>query len=258
MSATALRLRDLPAGARLGITCLLLVNLGGFVAAAAHLFEHHGPRDGKQGFSLDDVRGAYHGIARRAPLLEVLEAGHPDEFDAGALQAEEREFLLGWLRSERITEDYDDLDLDPPPADVLDQSCLPCHSRKASAPLRADPVLDYWDDVKPVAFSTEVAPTSTAILVASTHTHAIALATIGLLLLLLLHLTAWTPRLTGPLSFLMGLGLLVDLGAMWLTRLSTAYAWLIAAGGTLFSGAVVLATFMLLVDLWRSTPSTKP
>ena len=251
MSPSILRLRGLPVSARLGLSLLLLVNLGGFGASAAHLAKHHGPRDGKDGFTIDDVRGAYHGISRRAPLLEALENGHPDEADSGALLPAERELLLAWLRSDRITEDYDDLDLDPPPADLLDQACLPCHSRNAEQALRAEPMLEYWDDVKPVAFTSEVAATSTDILIASTHTHAIGLASLGLVLVLLLHLTAWSGWLTGGLSLLIGLGLSIDLAGMWLARESAVFVWAIVAGGTIFSASVVLASLVLLLDLWR-------
>lgn len=255
MPAHGLRLRELPFGARLGLSLLLLVNLGGFTAAAMHLVEHHQNRDGQAGLAIADIEGAYHGVARIAPLRTVLEAGHPSELAPELLAADARAALLAWVLGERITEDYDNLDLDPPPADRLDQSCLPCHSRNASPDKKVAPYLDYWDDVKPLAFSSEVQPVSTAILIASTHTHAIGLASISLVFCLLLALSSWPRGLTSLLSLLIGSGLAIDLSAMWLMRSSPSFVYALLAGGWMFNAAIGLSSILLLCDLWR--PKTR-
>jgi hypothetical protein len=239
---------------------LLLVNLGGFLAGGLHLVEHHSNRDGKEGLSVDDIQGAYHGVSRVAPLRTALERGHPDDVAAGVLAPDRRAKLLAWLASERITEDYDNLDLDPPPADVLDQACLACHSRNADGAKKVEPFLDYWDDVKAVAFSSEVKPVSEAILLASTHTHAIALASVALVLALLLALTAWPARLAGLVIFLVGSGLAADIASMWLARSSATWIWLLLAGGWTFNVGVLAASLLILIDLWRprSLPGSPP
>ncbi len=252
--APRFRLRSLPFSARAGLSLLLLVNLGGFLAGGLHLVEHHSNRDGQEGLSLADIQGAYHGVSRVAPLRTALEGGHPDEVAAGALSADRRAMLLTWLASERITEDYDNLDLDPPPADVLDEACLTCHSRNAEGAKKAEPFLDYWDDVKPLAFSSEVKPVSTAILLASTHTHAIALATIALVLALLLAFTTWSGRLTGLVTLVAGAGLAADIASMWLARDSAAFVWLLMAGGWMFNGGIAAACALILIDLWFGVP----
>ncbi len=251
MSSSELRLRSLPLLARAGLSLLLLVNLGGFLAGGLHLVEHHSNRDGREGITFDDLQGAYHGVSRVAPLRTALEDEHPDELVADILSTEHRSMLLAWLASERITEDYDSLDLDPPPADVIDQACFACHSRNAEGAKKAEPFLDYWDDVKPLAFSSQVEPTSEAILLASTHTHAIALATIAIVLVLLLAATASPGWLTGLVTLAAGAGLAADIAAMWLARTSAAFVWLVLAGGWTFNAAVLLGSLLVLFELWR-------
>lgn len=59
---TTWRLRDLTLPGRLGVTCLLLVIAGGLWASMEHLEDHHENRDSKPGVSLNDLKGAYHGV----------------------------------------------------------------------------------------------------------------------------------------------------------------------------------------------------
>jgi hypothetical protein len=238
---------------RLGLSLLLCVNLGGFAASGLYLVQHHDNRDERAGFTLDDVRGHYRGVERRAPLLVALERGHPAELDgAPELDTTRREMLIAWLAGDRISEDFDDLDLgDDAPAEVLAASCLGCHARNADDPLGRALPLEYWDDVRDLAFSREVSPVSDEILLASTHTHAIALGTTSLLLVCLLALTGWPRALKSALALGAGGGLALDLGCWWLAPHSDLAVHGIVIGGVLFAGSVGLVLLAILVDLWR-------
>ena len=231
---------------RLGLTCLVLVLLGGLVAAATHLWQHHEMRDERPGLTLDDLTGAYHGIRAKAPLLTALERGHPDD-----LEAADHDALLAWLTGDRLTEDYDSLTLgDRAPAEILDRHCLECHARDAQDPIGKQLPLEYWDDVKAVAFSREVAPTSSEIVISSAHTHALGMGTMSVIALLLAWATRWPRGLVGLLSLGSGLGLLCDLGS-WLP--SREAAWLVpvlAASGAIWMTATALLLVLVLADLW--------
>jgi len=255
MKGAPFRLRELPFAIRLSITCLVLVNLGGYLASGLFVRAHHANRDERAGLSLVDLEGAYHGVRSGSALVLALEANHPSELGdiAGAPQnAEaERRALLDWLASERISEDYDNLDLDPAPADLLDALCLPCHSRNAPEDARAEPLLDFWDDVRPLAFSRELAPVDAKILLASTHAHAIALATITLLVVLLTCATAWPEPLKGGLALAASAGLLVDLASWWLARESAPLVKLVVAGGALHALAMGAMMLLVIAELWR-------
>jgi hypothetical protein len=242
------RLSALPFGARAGITFLLFVLLGGYFAASKHLVAHHENRDEREGMSLDDLVGAYSGIRNKAPLITALERDHPEE-----LPAKDRDLLLGWLTSDRIAEGYDALDLgDDAPAEVIDRACLQCHSAGAE---EGDGIgetmpLEYFDQVRNLAFSREVSPTSVEILIASAHTHALGMGTLSLVLVLLMLATRWPRWMASVLIGFNGFGLFVDLACWGLARQSGAFVPVLAVSGAVWAGTGVVMIGLMLVDLW--------
>lgn len=240
------RLRDLAPLARLGLICVVITLLGGTAASGLHLYWHHQNRDERPGLTIDDIRGHYHGIISPAPLLESLERGHPDE-----LAPEDRKALIDWLRSDRVSRDYDNLDLgDFAPSEIMAESCLSCHARSATGPDAMTKMpLEYWDDIAPLSVSRQINPVSTQILAASTHTHALGLAAVTLVLAWLALLTSWPRALIALLVGLTGLGLMADIGAWWLTRIWIEFAWMIMGAGAVYNGGVVLLGLAVIVDL---------
>jgi len=246
------QLRDLPAPVRLSLTLLLLVALGGFVASGLHMRSHHENRDGREGLAYEDLQGAYHGVHVASPLRSALDRGHPETLDA-----RQREQLDTWLAGDRISEDFDNLDLgDDSPAEILAGACLECHARTSNDPIAQTVPLDYWDDVKAVAFERSIDATDEAILLASTHTHAIALATITLLIAGLMVCTRWPAALANALVLVAGLGLSLDLAAWWLARSSAGLVGLIIVAGAAYAISMVLMMLAVIVDLWRGVART--
>jgi hypothetical protein len=249
-------LRQLPLGARYGLVLLCLVLIGGFGASFAHLVWHHENRDERPGLTLEDIRGAYHGIQTTSPIKLALERNHPD-----TLSPANRKALLDWLGSPRIAEDYDSLDKgDAAPAEIIKTNCLSCHGRAAASTpqgtiARTVP-LDYWDDIKPIAFSRKVDPNSVKVLAASTHTHALSLGTLTIVIGALLCLTALPRRLTGVICFFSSLGLLADFAGWWLARDYDAAVYAIVVGGGAYNSMMMLALVVISADaMWRP-PST--
>lgn len=252
----ALRLCDLPRPARAGLVCLVLVLLYGLGAGAAHLVLHHENRDAAPGLSLDDVRGAYHGIRSKAPLWRALERGHPDGVPANELQA-----LRDWLEGAQLDAGFDDERKgELAPALIFERRCLSCHARKATqgGTIGTELPLEYWDDVKALAISRDVAPTDVPIVVASAHTHALAMGTLTVVALLLALATRWPRGLVSPLTLLSGLGLLLDLGAWLPSRSVEALVWVLVAGGALWLGATALLLLLVLLDLLRPAAAPAP
>lgn len=256
------RLRSLPATARLALTCLLVVLGGGIAASLQHVVDHHQNRDSKPGVSLDDIKGAYHGVQVEAPLLAALERNHPE-----SLPAAQREFLKDWLLGKqdpvtkkrpkdgnpRLVEDYDSLDLgDSAPAEILAKNCLGCHSRKApeaQAVAKKLP-LDYLDDVKKIAFEKKIDPPPVAILTNSTHAHALSLGTMSTVLGLLLMGTRWPKWLSGGVFLVAAAALLADLSCWWIARTREPAVYVLIVAGGAYAATTVVSLLLVLADLW--------
>lgn len=243
----AFRLRTLGLGVRVGVSGAVVTILGGLAASGAHVVLHHQNRDDRPGLSVEDVRGVYHGVVAKAPLVTALERGHPED-----LSKPDRDALISWLSGPRIIEDYDNLDLgDRAPNEILARSCISCHSRASTdAKARAVP-LEFLDDVRKVSVSRDVRPMSMEILVTTTHTHALSLGVVFLAGAALAVMSAWPRKLVGPIVGVTGAALLVDLAGWWVARSVPEVVYALVAAGTLFLAGTSALYVMALAELWR-------
>jgi hypothetical protein len=244
---TSFRLRQLGVGARLGVACLLIVMLGGLAASVAHIYFHHSKRDEKAGLSVDDVKGAYGGVNVPSKLIAALEGNHPPE-----LPKDKRDALLKWLRSDKVNTDYDNLDLgDNAPVEIISKNCLSCHARKVADthPIAKTIPLDYFEDIKKLAYSKEINRVPLEILVVSSHTHMLTLAPLGLVGCGLLLATRWPRRFVGGCTAIVGVGLLGDMAGQWLARVDPNLIYLLFVGGGMYVGGLVLAIVATLAEL---------
>lgn len=239
-------LRALPFSARLGLTGLLAALLIGMGASALHLLWHYENRDDQKGFTLDDVKSAYHGLDAPSKLLKSLASGHPEGFDK-----DRRDLLTKWVQSGRINEDYENIDLGvASPREVLAASCLSCHAGATAASKGAGLKLDSLEDIRKVAFTRSVQPNNEKIVVMSLHAHALSLGTLSLALAAMLWCTRLPRRLVGLLLVLNGLALPADLASWLLARKSEAFVSVIVTAGGIYNATVVLMIVLVLADLW--------
>jgi hypothetical protein len=246
--AHASQLRTLGVTARLGLTVLVLTLLGGLAVSGIYMAMHHDNRDEKPGLTMNDVRGHYAGVNIPSPLLGALDRKHPEE------QAEaSRQILIDWLKSDRISEDYDSLDLgDLAPVEIIASDCLSCHSRQSTGEgAYPELLLDYYEEVKAIAFSSDIRPVGVEVLAASTHTHAISLSVLALVSSGMLLLTGWPRKLVNPLILVTALGLAADLSGWWLARVNDSIVPMIVIGGFVFAAGIGLSLLMVVGDLWR-------
>jgi hypothetical protein len=254
MDTAPFRLRRLPLGARLSLTFLVLVNLGGYLASGLHMQEHHHNRDGRPEMSMADIEGVYHGVTTPSRLRELLVQGHPQEVEgAEPANSDDVSELLAWLDGEAVAENWSNIDFGEgfgSPEEITATACGSCHGSQVAATERAEPLLATWDHYKELAFENTVSPTDEAILLASTHAHAIAMATITLLICGLMYATRYGGKLKGLLSLLASGGLLFDLAAWWLARDSAGFVTLIVAGGLAHACAMGAMMLAVIADLW--------
>lgn len=253
MVDAALRLRRLPLPARLALSCLVLVILGGYAASGLYMREHHGKRDGRPGLTTTDIEGAYHGVTVEPRLRGLLEGGHPTEVEGEPIDPIVVQELTAWLEGDQLAENWANIDFGEgygSPQELTAESCGTCHGPQLPQEERAEPLLVTWDHYQELVQENRVLPTDADILLLSTHTHAIALGTISLLVCALMYGTRWPGGLKGLLALLASAGLLVDLAAWWLARDSAAFVSLIVAGGVAHAGAMGLMMLAVLLDLW--------
>lgn len=240
------RLRELPFLARLGLTALLGVILLGMAASASHLFNHYRNRDGEKAFTLDDVRAAYHGLNKPSPLLASLEAGHPE-----TLKPDGREVLIKWLKSGRIAEDYDNIDLGiDSPGGIIAGDCLSCHSPRSTDAKAAGVRLDGIENIRRLAFTKVVNRNPDNIIVMSAHAHALSLGTMAVVLCAMMWLTRLPRGLVSLLIAVNGLSLFADLLSWWLARSMEQFVYVIAGAGAVYNGSTVLIAVLVAADLW--------
>lgn len=249
--------RSLPFLVRLGLTGLIGALLIGMAASASHLYTHYENRDDQKGFTLDDVKSAYHGLDAPSKLLASLNSGHPDNLDK-----DHRDVLTKWISSGRINEDYENIDLGiASPREILASSCVECHSAKADpAKSKGNTVyLDTLDQVRKVAFGRKVNPNPENIVIMSMHAHALSLGTLSVVIAALLWATRLPRGLVGLILTVNGLALPIDLASWYLARKTEAFVNVIVASGGIYNATVVLILLLVFVDLWwpyRPRPST--
>jgi hypothetical protein len=252
------RLADLPMGVRLGVLCLCAVLGIGLGASLLHMRWHYEKRDERTGFTLDDLRGAYHGMRSVSPLVAALERGHPED-----LPPADRDVLLDWLLgardaegrrpaggNPRLSSDYDNPDLgERAPAEIMASRCLSCHGRASGAAVAREYPLDYWDDVKIISVSREISPTDPKKLTISIHAHAISLACMVSLASGLFYMTRVAKRVAEWVIFLACFGLLLDFVGQVVARQHSSMVYAIAGGGLLAYGLTGLMLIAVAVDV---------
>lgn len=239
------KLRSLPFLFRMGICTLVITLLGGYIVSGIHLRWHYDNRDGDDGLTMNDIIGAYHGVQTPSPLISALESGHPE-----SIEDDERSTLLDWLRGDRVSTDYDNLDLgDLAPSEIIAVSCLDCHSRSASGPDSFPSVsLEYWDDIDKIAHTKDIQPSPVEITAMSQHVHAPMMAIVMLVLAACCAMTRYSLRLIGLIVFITGFGLMIDMAGWWIARDVASFAYAIVIGGSLYAIGTTLTCCLILLD----------
>ncbi len=240
-----MHLRSLSLGARLGLIGLILVIWMGQAASLYHMHGHYQNRDERPGMTLDDIRGAYHGLNAPSAIKTALERKHP----AGLPDAT-RDALLKWLASDKVAENYDNLDLgDQTPAEMMAASCTSCHDTKLAKEKGGGVALGTWEDVRKVAFSRTINPVPVKVLAISTHTHALALAALSGIVILLALKTRRCSTFVSLLVAINGLSLAADIAGWWLARDFVGAVYLIVGAGALYNVSLVVMTLLVVAEL---------
>lgn len=249
MELSRIRLHRLSLPLKVAVTCLVAVLAGGLITSALHMHEHYRNKDEQPELTMDDIIGSFHGVNQPSRLLTSLQGDMRQYVPDGG----EYEALMEWLTSDRISEDFDSLELgDMAPAEIMGARCLRCHAKgaKEGGGIGDRVPLEYWEDVKQVAFSKQLDPVPLSILTTSTHTHALTMPLVGLTACLLFLATSWPRGLKHFIVSLTALALLGDVGSWWLARMWAPLCYVIVAAGALFGLLCGLQLLAAFIDTW--------
>ncbi len=245
------RLRNLTFFAKLGVTGVVLTFLIGLAASAKTMVDHYQNRDERPGLTKDDIVAAYSGLSSTAPLLTVMQEGHPGGVTM-EIKPEGKATIIKWLSADRQNENYDNADFaDPTPKEIMTASCVKCHSARAEDPKAKLIPLDNWEGVKKVAFTRKIERTPDRVKAISTHTHALSMATISVAIGAMALATSLPRMLIGILLGATGLGLCGDFAGWWLANYSAAWVNLIIGAGAVYNIGNGVLLVMILIDTWR-------
>jgi hypothetical protein len=198
---------------------------------------------------MDDIIGSFHGMNQPAQLLVAIRTTMKRYIPS----EDEYEVLMKWLEGNRISEDYDSLELgDFAPAEILSRNCVRCHSPGSmeGGGIGDRISLEYWEDVKEIAFSKNLDPVPLDILVTSTHTHALTQPMIAVVSSLLFFFTAWPRRVKHTLVMLVFAALFLDLASWWLSREWQVFCYVLVVAGGCFGGIVGLQLICAFLETW--------
>jgi hypothetical protein len=215
--------------------CFALALGLGYIAAVVNLYFAHHMADGLPGLSYDDIVATYHGYGGQT-LLGTMVQG---EMRPHLASDEQLRTILDWLKGGAPQDAF------APVKAILDEQCIGCHNAAGQASFR--PLTTFAE------VSTATKPSngvSWARLALLSHQHFFG---IGLLCLAVGFLLLQTPLSRKWVALAIGVGFggeIMDLGGMWLTKLSEYFAALIVAGGALSGVYFGFGIFVLWWDFF--------
>lgn len=236
LSAQPFRLAQLPASARLAITCFVLLIGIGYLTSVAHMYFTYAMTDGKPTLTAADVRLQIAGKREKTLLEAKLVGGSMEKMlsDPG-----ERGRVLDWIHGGASESGF--AAVQP----VFAQRCAACHSANGNAKFR--PLTDFKEVAAVAQPDRGETPAAWARVA---HIHLQGLATIFLALGLCFAFCGcaeWLKLLVIPLPFV---ALLADFGARALTPTWPVLVYGVMGAGALGALAMLILVVGILNELW--------
>lgn len=220
---------DLPASLKVLYVNILLIMGIGYIFAMIQIYEVHAGRDGKPGLSVQDIKIAYSG-SKSDTRLEVALKGPM----SGMLSAQERSTIVEWVRNGSEEAAYQ-TQVKP----IVEARCLMCHD--GSNP--HIPQLTGFSALKNLAqLDTGV---SIMTLVRVSHIHLFGLTFIFAFMgLIFSHAHLRSQALKIIVTCIPFLAIFLDIASWWMTKVSTAFAYVVVIGGALMGLAFAFQWFV--------------
>jgi hypothetical protein len=228
-------LSPLPISSKLAITLFLCVAGMGYVFGLFNIYFNYGGVDGKPGFSLADVRIAFHGSGGVSTLEKAVDGAMKGNFASDA----EYNKVKAWLKAGAKEADFSSV------KDVFANSCTSCHSTDAKT---GGVALESYAEVSTV-LQTD-AGKSIPRLVMLSHLHVMGILSLVFLLCLVFSFTAFAEPVKIVVMAFSLCSIVADIGSWWLAKFFGAMAPLVILGGACLGISYLALILLPLYDLW--------
>ncbi len=226
---------ELPLSMRTLYTATLLVMGIGYLFAMIQIYEVDAGRDGKPGLSADDIAIAYSGN-KTATRLELALSGPM----SGMLPADESATIIGWIHH-----GLDQAEYQTKIAPIVENRCLACHD--GSNP--HIPNLSSYENLTKVAQIDT--GESLATLVRVSHIHMFGITFIFFIMgLIFSHAYVRPVWFKCTIIALPFVAVIIDVGSWYLTKLNTAFAWMVIVGGALMGLSFAVEWIVSMYQIW--------
>lgn len=220
-------------------TCLLMTIGIGYLVALANVYFSHQSHDGKEGFSIEDVKINYHGSPDQTRLGSALNG----IMEANLKYKSDKDVILTWIQNGAEEPEYSDHI-----APILNRDCIGCHSPEVNPSL---PDLTDYAGVSQVARASGGATVPYLVRVSHIHLFGIAfiLFFIGKIFLLC-ELNAVFKRVALVIPFA---ALLLDILSWFITKSIPAFAYVVVGSGALMGLSMGMQIVVSIYQMWFST-----
>jgi hypothetical protein len=226
----------LPMSVRVLFTAVLLVFGTGYLMAMIQVWESHAGKDGDPMLSAKDLMISYSGNPEGTKMETALRGPMADMLDADG-----KKTVFEWLHNKAPKEDFD-AKINP----ILQDHCVACHNPGANPHL---PDLTNFDGVSKITAADTGMNIATLVRVSHIHLFSITFIffIIGFIYTHSYVRPAWLKCVVLATPFL---SLLVDIGAWYLTKVWTGFAWVVIIGGAFYGICFAIMWFTSMYQIW--------
>ncbi|MGZ8136080.1 MAG: hypothetical protein ACXW1W_02515 [Methylococcaceae bacterium] len=241
------RFKDISVSERILNTVFLLTIGLGYLAALANLYYTHEGRDGKSGFSIEDVVISYYGSNTQTRLgtavKGVMKSNLKYQSDQGV--------ILEWISAGAKESEYDERI-----APILNRDCVGCHTPSVNPSL---PDLTHYAGVAEV---TDGGGITIPALVRVSHIHLFGVAFILFFvgkIFLLCEISVYVKRAAMVIPFA---AMLLDVLSWFITKSTPSFAYVVVLSGALMGISMGLQILLSVYQMWffpkkRLMPETR-
>ncbi|MEN8108159.1 MAG: hypothetical protein ABFS22_09150 [Pseudomonadota bacterium] len=226
---------QLPCSLRLTFTLTLLVLGMGYLFAMINLYDTHAGRDGRPGISVTDLVIAYSG-SKADTRLEAALKGPMQRM----LSRDDRDKIIAWIYRGAVQEEYE-----KEMAPIIEEGCRMCHD--GSDP-HVPSLISFQDVSQFIEIDTGM---DIFTLVRVSHIHLFGMTFIFFITSLIFchaHFRLqWLKHLVITIPFV---SIILDVASWYLTKIHTAFAWVVLISGALMGLAFAFQWFVSLYQMW--------